>query len=439
MISILVADDEDSVRYAVRSVLEAAGYAVLEARDGAEAIARAQDADVVITDLVMPRQDGMTVLRALVADDVDRPVIMLTARGTERVAVEAIRAGAFDYLIKPFDIEAVEAAVARAVEMRVLRIKARDRRAETVLGRPIVGQSPAFRAMLDKVARLASRPVPVLVHGETGTGKELVAELLHAYGPRNAGPRVTFNCAALPTGLAESELFGHVKGAFTGATSDQPGYFRQAHRGTLVLDEIGELPATVQPKLLRVLQSGEIQPVGDARPSSVDVRVVACTHRDLRRQVADGAFREDLYFRLAVVTLEVPPLRARTEDIRPLAEALRRRYAREFGLADVPFPEDLIARLETYDWPGNVRELDNAVAAVMALSADGAVRADDLPVLGTATSVEQVGLRQQIADFERRVLSDMLTAVDHNHSEAARRLGITRTTLLDKLRRHGLR
>ena len=439
MTTVLVVDDESSVRFAIRSVLEEAGHEVLEAEDGERGAALAADADVVITDLVMPRQDGLTLLRRLVAEDPHRPVIMLTARGSERVAVDAIKAGAYDYLVKPFDIEAVERAIARAAELGRLRASARDRDAEALLGRPVVAESPAFRRVMAQAARLAARPVPVLVRGETGTGKELIGELLHAYGPRAGRARVTFNCAAVPPTLAEAELFGHVKGAFTGADRDHNGFFGQANGGTLVFDEVGELAPAVQPKLLRTLQSGEIQPVGAGRVEQVDVRIVACTHRDLRREVAEGRFREDLFYRLAVVELVVPPLRDRPEDIRPLAEAFRRRYARAFGLPDVPLDAALVRRFEAHAWPGNVRELESAVAGLMALCDDGAVDAAAWPAVSSPLpSPEPTTLRARMAAYERTLLVDAVAAAG-NHSEAARRLGITRTTLLDKLRRHGLR
>ena len=437
MARVLIVDDERGVRFALRTLLEAAGHEVTEAGDGEEAFDKAADVDVVMTDLVMPRHDGMTLLRRLAAVDGAPPVIMLTARGSERTAVEAIKTGAYDYLVKPFDIDTVERAVARASEVHRLRTASRDRTAEAVLGRPVVARSAAFRRLLDRVARLAARPVSVLVRGETGTGKEVVAELLHAYGPRARAARVTFNCAAVPGTLAEAELFGHKKGAFTGATDDSPGFFGRADGGTLVLDEVGELPLEVQPKLLRALQSGEIQPVGAHSVRAVDARVVACTHRDLRQQADEGRFREDLFFRLAVVELEVPPLRERADDIAPLAEAFRRRFARDFALADVPLPASLVTRFEAYRWPGNVRELENAVAGLMALSVDGEVAADEWRP--RATQPPQFGLRSQMAEHERRILEGSLRDAKNNHSEAARRLGITRTTLLDKLRRYGLR
>jgi len=411
----------------------------------------ASQVDLVVTDLVMPQLDGLTLLRRLMEDDSDRPVIMLTARGSERTAVEAIRAGAFDYLVKPFDVTAIEFVVTRAVEVRQLRMIARDRDAEAVLGRPVVGRSPTFQALLARVARLARRPVPVLVHGETGTGKELVAELLHAHGHRAGGPRITFNCAAVPAGLAEAELFGHAKGAFTGADEARPGFFVRADQGTLVLDEVAELSTDVQPKLLRALQAREVQPVGAGAPVAVDVRIVACSHRDLRAAMDEGTFREDLFYRLAVVELTVPPLRDRREDIRPLAETFRRRYAHAFALADMPLPEALIERFEAYAWPGNVRELENAVAGLMALSDDGSIEADAWnPVHGSnrtssargdgnSTEASSDGLRARLRDYEHKLLQQALTESRGNHSEAARRLRITRTTLLDKLKRHRLR
>jgi two-component system response regulator AtoC len=248
---------------------------------------------------------------------------------------------------------------------------------------------------------------------------------------------VRFNCSAIPEALAEAELFGHVRGAFTGATSERPGYFLQADGGTLVLDEIGELPLSLQAKLLRALQQGEIQPVGAAQVRKVNVRVVACTHRDLAAEARAGRFRSDVYYRLAVVELVVPPLRARREDIPELCESFRRRYARRFGLPDIPMPDELVAAFSRHDWPGNVRELENTVAGLLALSVDGTVAADAWPA-ARAPSVPNDGLRERVADFERDLVSRTLEECGGNQSEAARRLKITRTTLIDKLKRHGL-
>ena len=309
------------------------------------------------------------------------------------------------------------------------------------MGRPLVGASASFRRLLDDARRVARRHVTVLLRGETGTGKELVASLIHAESARREGPCVRFNCAAIPAELAEAELFGHAKGAFTGAVAARKGYFAQADGGTLVLDEVGELPLALQPKMLRALQEGEIQPVGAGRVERVDVRVVAATHRDLKAAVAEGKFREDLYYRLAVVELTVPPLRDRREDIPLLLDHLRRRYAARFDLPDVRFSDALVAALSSRPWPGNLRELENAVARMLALSDGGTLGVEALSRLGddVPTATEPQGLREEVAAFERQLLQRALAACDGNQSEAARRLGVSRMTLLDKMKRHGLR
>jgi two-component system response regulator AtoC len=298
---------------------------------------------------------------------------------------------------------------------------------------------------MDDVRRVAGREVTVLLRGETGTGKELVAGALHAASLRREGPYVRFNCAAIPAELAEAELFGHARGAFTGAIQARRGFFSLAHGGTLVLDEVGELPSAVQPKLLRALQEGEIQPLGTGRVERVDVRVVASTHRDLTEQVRAGGFREDLYYRLAVVELVVPPLRDRRQDIPPLVEAFRQRYADRFGLGEVRFTPALVAALEAREWPGNVRELENQVARLLALSEGGEL---DVPELGGQGSdlqhdpggpaAQGASLRDQVARFERGLIERAMADSRGNQSEAARRLQLTRMTLIDKLKRHGL-
>jgi two-component system response regulator AtoC len=309
-----------------------------------------------------------------------------------------------------------------------------------------VGEGAAMRGLLAAVARVADRDVTVLVRGETGTGKELVAGLLHAQSRRAERPLVRFNCAAIPPELAEAELFGHVRGAFTGAVAARRGYVAQADGGTLVLDEVAELPSATQATLLRTLQEGEIQPLGASRVERVDVRVVSCTHRDLAAEVAAGRFREDLYYRLAVVELEVPPLRARPEDIPVLAEHFRRRYAARFGLEDVTFSPALVERWRAHAWPGNVRELENMVARLLALSDGGEVPAEAFRAAGADPSSAPSPppssgagtFREQVAAFERELLARVLRATGGNQSEAARRLGMTRVTLIDKMKRHGL-
>jgi two-component system response regulator AtoC len=327
--------------------------------------------------------------------------------------------------------------VERALETAHLRQAERRARAERRLGEPIIGQSPEFRRVLAAAQRVAARDVTVLLRGETGTGKELFAALLHAESPRAERPLVRFNCGAIPEALAEAELFGHARGAFTGASADRAGYFVQADGGTLVLDEIGELPLSLQAKLLRALHQGEVQPVGAAQVRKVDVRVVACTHRDLAAEARAGRFRADVYYRLAVVELVVPPLRDRRADIPQLSEIFRRRYARRFGLADMPLPAALVEAFSRHDWPGNVRELENTIAGLLALSVDGSLAADAWTA-ARPLSVASDGLRERVATFERELIARALEESSGNQSEAARRLKITRTTLIDKLKRHGL-
>jgi len=441
---VLVCDDEMPVRFAVAEVLRDAGYHVVEADSGGAAIAilEAGDVDMIVSDLSMPGIDGMGVLAAATARSI--PFVLVTARGSERAAVRAIKAGAFDYLAKPFDVEELVAIVGRALEARALRADVRRAAVERATGRPVIGKSAAMRALFDQIERLAGRDISVLVRGETGTGKELVASLLHGLGPRARGPFVRFNCAALPAELAESELFGHARGAFTGARDARSGFFARAHGGTLVLDEIGELPLAIQPKLLRALQDGEFQPLGAGRVEKVDVRVVASTHRDLLAEAAAGRFRADLYYRLAVVELEVPRLAERPDDIPDLARHFAARFADRFGLDDVRLSDALCDAFVARPWPGNVRELENAIGRLVALGAGGLIdvaalgasrpTADPLP----APPPEAMSLRQALDGLERRLVGDALAAASGNKAEAARRLGLSRVTLLDRMKRLGL-
>ncbi|BDG05595.1 sigma-54 interaction domain-containing protein [Anaeromyxobacter oryzae] len=311
----------------------------------------------------------------------------------------------------------------------------------------LVARSLAMRRLLDAADRVAPRDITILVHGETGSGKELVAARVHARSQRASAPLVVFNCAAIPAELAESELFGHARGAFTGATDARRGFFAQADGGTLVLDEVGELPAPLQAKLLRVLQSGEIQPVGAGRIERIDVRVVACTNRDLAAEVRAGRFREDLYYRLAVIELRVPPLRERREDIPALVADLASRYAKRFGAGEVSLSPEVVEALREAEWPGNVRELENAVARMVALGGGPEIGLDALgrgaPALGREPAVPplrqpRVSLREQVEALERSVIARTLAAAGGNRTRAARRLGVSRGTLAERVKRYGL-
>jgi two-component system response regulator AtoC len=449
---VLLVDDEPSVRAALRELVQGRGWEPLPARSGAEALELLDRADAVVTDFSMPEMDGMELLRAVHERDESLPVILLTAHGSERLAVRAIKAGAYEYVTKPFDVDEMLIALERALETRALRQRNRQLIAEHAIGRRVVCESAPMRQLLDATSRVAAKEITVLVRGETGTGKELIGSLLHAQSRRAEGPLVRFNCSAIPAELAEAELFGHTRGAFTGATQARAGFFAEADHGTLVLDEVGELPLAVQAKLLRALQDGEIQPVGSGRVEKVDVRIVACTNRDLAAEVRAGRFREDLYYRLAVVELVVPPLRDRREDIPALAHEFALRYAERFGAEEVRLTPALVERLAAADWPGNVRQLENTIARMVAMSGGGELGPE--PFVGTETAetapdrptdepADDVAeghhtLREQLDALERSVIARTMTAAHGNQSEAARRLGISRNTLTERLRRYDI-
>ncbi|GEJ55543.1 sigma-54-dependent transcriptional regulator [Anaeromyxobacter diazotrophicus] len=447
MARVLVVDDEASVRAALKELVQSRGWEPLVARSGAEALELVERADAVVTDFSMPEMDGMDLLRAIHERDEALPVILLTAHGSERLAVRAIRAGAYEYVAKPFDVDEMLLALARALEARELRQRDRQLTAEHAIGRRVVGVSAPMRRLLEATTRVAGKDITVLVRGETGTGKELIGSLLHAQSRRADGPLVRFNCSAIPADLAEAELFGHTRGAFTGAAQARAGFFAEANHGTLVLDEVGELPIAIQAKLLRALQDGEIQPVGSGRVEKVDVRIVACTNRDLAAEAREGRFRQDLYYRLAVVELVVPPLRERREDIPALAHEFALRYAERFDGEGVRLAPALVQRLTAADWPGNVRQLENAVARMVALSGGGEIGPEAFsgsasepaaprPGAGPAAAADGQTLREQLDVLERTVIARTMTAVGGNQSEAARRLGISRNTLTERLRRY---
>jgi len=449
MARLLLVDDEKGMFFALKELAESRGYDVVLARSGKEALEKLDGADGVVTDFAMPGMDGVQLMQAIHDRDESLPVIMLTAQGSERTAVRAMKSGAYDYVTKPFDIDEMSMVLDRAVETRTLRVQNRRLAAEKSIGKSVVGDSPAMQRLLDSVGRVAPKDITVLVRGETGTGKELVAALLHAESRRAKGPLVRFNCAAIPGELAEAELFGHARGAFTGAAQARRGFFAQADGGTLVLDEVGELPLALQAKFLRALQEGEIQPVGAGRVEKVDVRVVACTNRNLLAEARAGRFREDLYYRLAVVELVVPPLREHREDIPALAAEFARRYAERFGMEDVRLAPALVETLRASDWPGNVRELENAVARLVALSNGGEIgpqafvapppraaeaQAEDVP----ADSKGTLTLREHLDTIERQMIVRTLAATGNNQSETARRLGLSRSALIDRMKKYGL-
>jgi DNA-binding NtrC family response regulator len=446
MARVLLVDDEPTLLFTLSQLLKSRGIEPVLAHSANEALARLDGVDAVVTDYSMPEMDGVQLVQAIHERDDSLPVVMLTAHGSERIAVRAMKSGAYEYVTKPFDIDELGLVIDRALETRGLRVQNRLLTAEKVLGRAIVGKSPAMRRLLDAVNRVAPKDITVLVRGETGTGKELIASLIHAQSRRAAQPLVRFNCAAIPGELAEAELFGHARGAFTGAVQARRGFFAEAHGGTLVLDEVGELSASVQAKLLRALQEGEIQPVGAGKVEKVDVRVVACTNRDLLEEVRARRFREDLYYRLAVVELMVPPLHEHREDIPSLTAEFARRYAERFGMQGVRLAPALVGLLQRADWPGNVRQLENAVARMVALGNAGEIGAEaftSTPAAAVEAGAEPppdgtLTLREQVEALERSVLARTLAAVSGNQSEAARRLGLSRGSLIDRLKKYRL-
>jgi two-component system, NtrC family, response regulator AtoC len=456
MARVLVVDDEPGVLFGMQSLLRSLHHEPLVARSGAEALTQLERADLVITDYAMPGMDGLELLGAVRQRDEALPVVLLTAQGSEKIAVRAVRAGAYEYVTKPFELEEISTVIERALEARALRLHNRLLSAERAIGRALVGDSAPMRRLIDAVGRVAPKDITVLVRGETGTGKELIAALLQAQSRRASRPLVRFNCAAIPGELAEAALFGHTRGAFTGAVAARRGFFAEADGGTLLLDEVGELPQGVQAKLLRTLQEGEIQSVGENRVEKVDVRVIACTNRDLAAEVKAGRFRADLYYRLAVIELVVPPLREHREDIPPLAREFARRYGQQFGAEDVRLSPALLEALQRAEWPGNVRQLENLIARLVALSPVGdigveALRAqlpqedaggagavpdglDGAP--GPADSAGTLPLRLHLEAVERGLLVRMLAATRGNQSEAARRLEISRSSLIDRMKKY---
>jgi DNA-binding NtrC family response regulator len=451
MSRVLVIDDDASLRFTLEAVLSDAGLVVEACDGGASGLAafETRGADIVLTDLAMPDVDGMHVLERMRANDPSVPVLMLTAHGSERVAVAAMKAGAFDYIPKPFDPDELVLAVRRAIDWRELRLQNARLRTEAALGRTIVAESPAMKRVMDVVARVAPKDVTVLLSGESGSGKDVLATVLQAHSRRADKALVRFNAAAIPSELAEAELFGHTKGAFTGAQTARQGYFQQAHKATLFIDEIGELALAIQAKLLRAMQSGEVQQVG-GRPEIVDVRLIVATNRDLSADVKAGRFREDLFYRLNVVPIRVPPLRERPEDVEPLVRTFVLRYADRYGMGGVEMEPALVEALRVHPWPGNVRELENTVARLLALAPDERITLAlwrSLSEGPTASSVLRLAagdpgpghpLRARVEAFERALLAEAFETAGRNQSETARRLGVSRPALIEKLHKYGL-
>ncbi|WP_242371836.1 sigma-54-dependent transcriptional regulator [Anaeromyxobacter sp. SG26] len=432
---ILVVDDDRASRELLARILVARGHDVLALPDGKDALAALErgPVDLVVSDIRMADVDGLQLTDRMREAAPDTPVVLVTAFGNVEGAVEAIRRGAFDYISKPYDVDAIAVVVERALRQRALVLENRALRGqvrERYRLEDVVGRSEAMLEVYKTAARVAPSPATVLILGESGTGKELVARAIHAASPRASGPFVPVDCGAIAEGVLESELFGHARGAFTGAQASRRGLFEEAHGGTLFLDEIGDVGPALQARLLRALQEGEIRRVGANEPVQVDVRVVAATNKDLAAAVQAGRFREDLYYRLNVVTLRIPPLRDRREDIPLLVEHFAAKHGHPQAVVTPAAREMLVA----WRWPGNVRELENVVARALALNPTGVIEPDALPesIRGPgATPIPAVaaGERPTLAELERRYAAQVLAEQGGNKTRAAEVLGIDRKTL----------
>lgn len=448
---ILIIDDDTSLRRVLEYNLQEAGYDVASAASGEEGLRLFDDVQpsLVITDMKMPGMGGMQVLAAIKERSPEMLVIIITAFGTVDIAVEAMKAGAYDYITKPFNRDELRLTVAKALQFSGLAVE--NKRLKSELSdrgelRTMVGSSPAMEKVFQVVRKVADTEASVLITGESGTGKELVARSIHSHSSRKESPFVAINCAAIPRDLLESELFGHVKGAFTGAVKDKTGKFQLADGGTLFLDEVGELPVELQPKLLRALQEKVVEPVGGTKPQKLDVRIVAATNLDIEKAIADGVFREDLYYRLSVIPLHLPPLRERRQDI-PL---LLRYFCVKHGEEKVTFDRQSTELLTSYPWPGNVRELENSVERMLIMRNGDTICADDLPdkirsgsasgpsaeVAGVAGVINLPDEGYSLEQLEREVVVQALERNHWNQTAAARFLRIPRHTLIYRMEKY---
>jgi two-component system response regulator HydG len=443
---VLVVDDERDTCELLEMALARQGMQVTTCTTAADALEKiaSRDFDVVLTDLSMPETSGLEICERVIAMRPDVPVVLITGHATLETAMGAIRAGAYDFVTKPIESKTLGVVVSRAVQHRRLREQIKQLRAARDANQSIiVGGSPAMRKVADLIERVSDSDASVLIHGETGTGKELVARAVHNKSKRREGPFVAINCAAVPHSLLESELFGHARGAFTDAKATRVGLFQQANGGTLFLDEIGELPIDVQPKLLRALQERKVRPVGDNREIPYDARIVAATNRDLENEVREKRFREDLYYRINVVKLEVPPLRSRGSDTLHLAHHFLKQFAERSGKPTLELSERAAERLMAYEWPGNVRELENCIEHAVALARFDQVTVEDLPeklrgylagsFVATANDPTEIVTMEEL---EKRYLLRVFTLVGNNKSRAAEVLGIDRRTMYRKLERY---
>jgi len=439
MASILIIDDEENIRSSLRSALERRGHEVALAANLSEGRASLDDScDVIFLDVMLPDGNGLDLLKQIRIDYPEQTVVMISGHAGIDMAVDAIKAGAYDFIEKPVTLDRVLVIIDNAVRKRNLE-REKERLSSKLYG-DLIGQSPAIKKLKQDIARSAPKASRFLITGENGTGKELVANLVHRSGRHSDGPFIAVNCAALPTDLVEAELFGHTAGAFTGASKKRRGRFLEADKGSIFLDEIGEMPLPAQAKILRAIEESEITPVGADQSIKIDTVLIAASNRDLSLMVGEGKFREDLYFRLNVVRFEIPPLRKRKEDIRLLADHFLAKFAADSGSAPKILHKPALAYLDEYDFPGNVRELRNLMERVSIYVDKNEVGKEELArLIPSLAPTESMPLKEAVEDFERAFIGSALAKNDHNVAETARSLGLERSHLYKKLRKYDLK
>ena len=445
---ILIVDDDAAHRMMLKANLTGAGYHIIEAADGDEILPtlKKHSIDLILLDMKMARVDGLEALSMLLQINCSIPVIMLTAFSSVETAVDAMKKGAFDYIAKPVDIEELKLLVLRALNYLALKeenIVMKERLAETFSFDKIIGQSPAMQEMFGALSMVAPTDATVLITGESGTGKELIANALHQKSHRKSKPFIKLNCAALHENLLESELFGHEVGSFTGATTRRKGRFEQAHHGTLFLDEIGDMSLPTQSKILRVLQEGEFERLGSSETIKVDVRILAATHKNLQEMIDKGSFRQDLFFRLSVVPINLPPLRERAGDIIELANHFLEKFTKKNRKDVIGLHPETINLLMQYEWPGNIRELENTIERAVILCLGEYVTPKELPMQILSKQVQSYQKTHfndnyTLRDMERELIKITLENTKNNKSKTAKKLGVARQTLLNKIKEYGL-